>query len=76
MLTYDQFILPIMEKVATKPKEWRDGQAVFNYTEQLYGSEIARTVQFNWNIDCFYDDGRIEPFLKACYQEYKSQNKE
>lgn len=48
-----------------KPKQWRKGQAVFNYIDSVYG--VARTVQFNDKIDCFYIDSEIDNFLVAAY---------
>lgn len=45
----------------SKPEEWRDGQFVFNAIDQLYG--VARTLQFNYGIDCFYNDDKIEDFF-------------
>lgn len=44
-----------------KPKDWRDGQFVFNMVDELYG--VARTVQFVHGVDCFYNDDKIEEFL-------------
>ena len=41
-----------------KPSHWREGQFVFNTINSLYG--VARTVQFNDKIDCFYDDSKID----------------
>lgn len=49
-----------------KPKQWRKGQAVFNYIDSVYG--VARTVQFNDKIDCFYVDDNITEFIKAAYK--------
>ena len=48
-----------------KPSHWREGQFVFNTIDSLYG--VARTVQFNDGIDCFYDDSKIDQFIIACY---------
>ena len=48
-----------------KPSHWREGQFVFNTIDSLYG--VARTVQFNDKIDCFYDDSKIDQFINACY---------
>ena len=48
-----------------KPSHWREGQFVFNTIDNLYG--VARTVQFNDKIDCFYDDSKIDQFINACY---------
>ena len=36
-----------------KPSNWRDGQFVFNTIDKLY--KVARKVQFENNIDCFYN---------------------
>ena len=48
-----------------KPSDWREGQFVFNTIDSLYG--VARTVQFNDEIDCFYDNSKINQFIIACY---------
>ena len=48
-----------------KPSDWREGQFVFNTIDSLYG--VARTVQFNDGIDCFYDNSKINQFINACY---------
>lgn len=48
------------------PENWRQGQFVFNRIEQLFG-EVARLVQFQDNVDCFYDDNKIDLFIdKVC----------
>lgn len=44
------------------PKNWREGQKVFNYVDQVFG--IARYIQFNKGIDCFYKDDAIDDFLQ------------
>ena len=51
----------------------RYGQAVFNYVDEKYG--VARIAQFNYGIDCFYDDTKIEPFLDKCYELIKIVNR-
>ena len=43
------------------PKNWRKGQSVFNYIDNVYG--IARTIQFKYGTDCFYNDDNIDEFL-------------
>jgi hypothetical protein len=45
---------------------WRKGQTVFNYIDKKYG--VARYVQFQEHIDCFYDDNQIEDFIKASWE--------
>jgi hypothetical protein len=44
-----------------KPLQLREGQFVFNRVDELYG--VARTIQFNDRVDCFYDDSKINEFL-------------
>ena len=48
-----------------KPSHWRDGQFVFNTIDSVY--EVARVVQFEDGIDCFYDNSKIDQFINACY---------
>ena len=50
-----------------KPSDWRDGQFVFNTIDKLY--KVARKVQFENKIDCFYDDSKINQFIVACFNE-------
>ena len=47
-----------------KPKNWREGQAVFNYVGEVYG--VARDAQFGYHVDCFYDDEKINAFIETC----------
>ena len=71
MICKSYFEYLIWREVLYCPPYIRRGQAVFNATEEIYG-EIAREVQFNDRIDCFYDDSQIEAFLDAAYQRYLS----
>ena len=48
------------------PKNWRKGQSVFNYIDNVYG--VARTIQFKWGIDCFYNDNNIDEFLNKAVE--------
>lgn len=50
-----------------KPSNWRDGQFIFNTIDELY--KVACKVQFENNIDCFYDDSKINQFIVACFNE-------
>lgn len=45
------------------PSSWRKGQSVFNYIDSVYG--VARRVQFEDGIDCFYIDDLIDDFVNA-----------
>ena len=65
-MKYDEFKQSLLnEVIKTKPKQFRLGQGVFNYVDDKYG--IARNVQFEDHIDCFYIDDNIEPFLKSVF---------
>lgn len=48
------------------PKNWRKGQSVFNYIDNVYG--IARTIQFKYGIDCFYNNNNIDDFLNKAVE--------
>ena len=49
-------------KVQNKPKEWRLGQAYFNYAYELYPEETNQLRGTEY--DCFYDDNKISIFLE------------
>ena len=61
----NEFRADILTAMKDKPKEWRDGQFVFNYINEVYG--VARYVQFIDGIDCFYNDEKIDQFIDKCY---------
>lgn len=66
-VTLEKFIKQVSERVSqTRSPHERLGQAVFNYTERTFG-EVARQVQFEDRIDCFYNDDAIADFLCAVY---------
>ena len=48
------------------PKNWRKRQSVFNYIDNVYG--VARTIQFKYGIDCFYNDDNIDEFLNKAVE--------
>ena len=50
------------------PPHWRKGQFVFNYIDEIYG--VARHVQFVDHVDCFYNDGQIDSFLRCVVDRY------
>jgi hypothetical protein len=54
--------------------ELRKGQAIFNVVDRNFNN-IARIVQFDYDVDCFYDDSMIEPFLDKCYELFDKMNK-
>ena len=62
MITFDEMKCEIYSH--EKPKNWREGQFVFNMVDELYG--VARIVQYHY-VDCFYNDEKIEEFiLRSC----------
>ena len=67
-MTFEEFKSDIYTKAKKRPGNWRFGQAVFNIVANEYG--VADTVQFVDKIDCFYNDDKIESFLKASYTRY------
>ena len=68
MESFEEFKRNVLNFVDNKPKAWRDGQAVFNYINDTYG--VARAVQFGKNVDCFFDDNKIEEFIREAYDVY------
>lgn len=70
-ITFDVLKNEVMIAMENKPKQWRNGQFVFNYIESVYG-QVARISQFRDGIDCFYNDENIEAFIKNCYEIIKN----
>ena len=64
-MTKEEFTKLVWDNVATSPKSWRKGQAVFNVIDELFG--VARIVQFADKIDCFYNDEAIDKFIDASW---------
>lgn len=60
-MTIEELKQEVMIESQNKPKQWRLGQFVFNYIDEKYG--VSRIVQFNDNVDCFYNDKNIDNFL-------------
>ena len=58
------------EVIKTKNPYIRFGQAVFNYVEHVFG-DVARKVQFEDKVDCFYNDDLVKDFLKAVWKRIK-----
>lgn len=61
----EEFRADVLTAMLKKPKEWRDGQFVFNYIDEVYG--VARNVQFIDGVDCFYNDSKIDEFIDRSY---------
>ena len=74
ILDRKSFEEPIWIAVKNRPLYIRRGQQVFNSVGDIYG--VAREVQFDDGIDCFYDDSQIEPFLDAAYTRWLKHSNE
>lgn len=74
MITYKEFENEILTALKDKPSDWRDGQFVFNYVDHFFG--VAREAQYKEGIDCFYDDNKIDAFIKCCYTILRDYNYE
>lgn len=64
-MTKEEFTKLVLDNVATSPKSWRKGQAVFNVIDDLFG--VARIVQLVDGVDCFYNDEAIDDFIDASW---------
>lgn len=65
-MRFEELRREIIEAMKDKPRYIREGQFVFNYIDEKYG--VARDVQFQDNIDCFYDDSQINTFIAKATQ--------
>lgn len=65
-MTFEEFKEDILKNIKTLPENWRKGQKVFNYIDKKYG--VARTVQFDYGIDCFYSDNLVNEFINKAYE--------
>lgn len=70
-MTKEEFKSKIKTAAAIERKKYpmlREGQAIFNETDKY--NHVARIAQFDYSVDCFYDDTMIEPFLDKCWEIY------
>ena len=65
-MTLQEFKNDIFSGIKKLPENWRKGQKVFNYIDKKYG--VARTVQFDYHIDCFYNNNLIDKFIETSYK--------
>ena len=65
-ITYEQFATGVWRAAMESPEYIRNGQAIFNYIDEQYG--VARTVQFDFGVDCFYDDSKISKFIELSWK--------
>ena len=67
-MTLEEFRTDVLTAMQNKPKEWRDGQFVFNYIDKHYGA--ARYVQLFEGVSPFYNDEKIETFITKCFETF------
>lgn len=60
-MRFEELKREIIEAMKDKPRYIREGQFVFNYIDEKYG--VARAIQYEDKIDCFYDDRQIDKFI-------------
>lgn len=70
-MKFEELRREIIEAMKNKPTYIRDGQFVFNYIDEKYG--VARKIQFQEGIDCFYDDSKINKFIARASQRIGQQ---
>lgn len=63
-MTKEELKREVYEAMKNKPSWSREGQFVFNYINEHY--RVARTAQFDYGIDCFYLDHKIDEFIEVC----------
>jgi hypothetical protein len=65
-MTLEELKDEVYTAMVDKPQQWREGQFVFNYIDYKY--QVARQIQFQDNVDCFYRDDAINAFLKCAVE--------
>lgn len=61
-MTFKELKDEVYTAMVNKPQQWREGQFVFNYIDDKY--KVARQIQFQDGVDCFYIDDEINSFLR------------
>ena len=65
-MTYEEFREDVLNGIKTFQNDWREGQKVFNYIDFKY--RVARKVQFDYGVDCFYRNYLIDKFIETAYK--------
>ena len=66
-----EIILDDSKKMKELYPYYRWGQAVFNYIDQYIG--VARKVQFEDHVDCFYNDDAVGAFVEKALDRIYGQ---
>lgn len=72
-MTLESFKESILKGIKECPKNWREGQKVFNYIDNHYN--VARKVQCETKVDCFYDDKLIDKFIEESFKIINNHRK-
>ena len=64
-MTYEEFREDVFNGSKAFQNNWRKGQKVFNCIDAKY--HVARKVQFDCGVDCFYRDDLIDKFIEISY---------
>ena len=69
----EEFIEYVLALSEERDNYIRLGQFVFNHIDDNYG-DIARMIQYEKHVDCFYDDSKIMDFLSIAFEYIKERN--
>lgn len=67
-MTHDDFVLDVLRETRIREAGIREGQAIFNYIDTTYG--VARDVQYEDCVDCFFDDSQIYEFVEKAWDRF------
>lgn len=73
MIQKEEFDSIIGKAIKQMPDDWRKGQKVFNAIDSEFG--VARFVQFQCGVDCFFDDSKIDEFKENAYEAIVNEQK-
>jgi hypothetical protein len=65
-MTFEFFKDKIMSEITDYPDTWRLGQKIYNHVDKKYGGLSDFVRDFD-DADCFYDDSKIDVFLRRVY---------
>ena len=74
MKTLEELKNEVMTEAQNRPSYIRLGQFMFNYIESVY--DVARQVQFDDKVDCFYLDKNIDEFLECSLKRINEINEQ
>lgn len=72
MITKDDILARAAAYRKLHPQQ-RLGQSIFNYVDLNFG-DMARHIQFDLGIDCFYNDDIIDQFVDTVVELYNKES--